>query len=226
LRNEQRKFDKTMKTLDEGFEFLDTKIDPMLATAEETKWRKNKQLFEQWSNEVFSPIKSQIKEQLANLTSKQISQRKRELFQEFIDASNGKFLFRDVPHETYDAFKAQKDVLKYKTGHLKDPLKKHAKAKKREARMSAMKAGPSGRTRNITDLKTWPKYQDTTAGRLENQPTKPIDKNARPGCMGQTHYQTSKDQALVKKEWFSGGRKSFHGKDSSNIPGLSTKWGT
>ena len=214
-----------MKNLEEGFKFIEGDIDPLLNTTAETRWRKKKLLYDRWCKEVFEPIRGQILGELSTQSPEALAARRRELFQEFIDTSNGRKLFRDIPYPDYDPFKAHKGKFKYKTRTLNDPVKKIAKELQKEARMQA--GGTiEGRSRDIQDYKTWVKFQDTTVGRLETKPVKPLDPNYKTGDMGQNQYKVSKEQKLVKSEYFPGGLKQFPGRAGSNIPGLSTAWGT
>jgi len=220
---EEREFQKTMKSIDGTFNFIEREVSPMLDATELTRRRKKRELYEQWIHEVYEPIYSQIDKNLGKLDSAEISRRKRDMFEEFIKTSNNKLLFRDIVLEDeYDPMKAHTHNLKYYTKKLKDPLKQYERNRAEED-MIAKKAPVKDKTKGLVDVTQWNKFEDTTVGRLEKLKNLPIDKNYKPGTV-QEHYKVSKSQDLVNQEFFRGGKKSYGEMQKSNIPGLSSDW--
>uniref|UniRef100_A0A7S3Y823 Uncharacterized protein n=1 Tax=Lotharella globosa TaxID=91324 RepID=A0A7S3Y823_9EUKA len=152
---EERRFQRQMETVENTMDFLDTRVRPMLALTQETKLRKKKELFDEWSHEVYEPIYGQIANHLGSLTSEEIGARKRALFNEFIKTSNQKRVFRDiVKEEDYDPLKAHRHAGKYKTRHLKDPLKKNHAAAAAEAAIQ-QKDEAKDKTRLMMAIPSW-----------------------------------------------------------------------
>ena len=67
---------------------------------------------------------ARIQSQLGAITDEELGQRKRALFDDFINASNQRLLFRDTIIESvYDPLAAHQYNLHYATRDLKDPMK-------------------------------------------------------------------------------------------------------
>ncbi|GAB5353129.1 hypothetical protein AAMO2058_000011500 [Amorphochlora amoebiformis] len=207
IEKQERKFDRTINQIGHTLQFVKDEIDPMLHATSNTYSRKKKELYQKWSREVYEPIYEQIDSHLRHLDAEELSKRKRKMFDKFLQTGNHKLLFRDIVlQDEYDPLAAHKYTGKYKAKNIRDPLKKSLEAAAEEAKIA--KGEVSVRNgRETIDITSWGRFESTTLGRLEHKPTKSVDKNYRPGTLGQDHYEISRDPELVKSEFFPGGKK-------------------
>jgi hypothetical protein len=125
----------------------------LLKVHEDSERIKVKNMYEKWSDDVFMPINRGIQEQLDALVSfylsslfrffrvlmasiatnenslqsfEEISRRRRNDFQEFLDTTNKKgAIFRDIIIESeYDPLRANRQAIRIRVPKLNDPMKK------------------------------------------------------------------------------------------------------
>jgi hypothetical protein len=88
------------------------KVEERLMEAEEVKRHKSERLYREWSREVYEPLQSAVRESARALGAGEVRARKRELFEEYLEATRTKRgVFRDVVIEgDYDPFRATREI--------------------------------------------------------------------------------------------------------------------
>jgi len=119
-------YQKRYDTLIEGQKLSDS-MGNMLQLQEEADVRKRKQEYNQWDANVYQTLNKSITERVNALAYHKINERKRDEYQQFLDASNRKGqIFRDIIIEDeYDPLESnRKDIKIGIKGKLIDPTKR------------------------------------------------------------------------------------------------------
>jgi len=122
LKQEQG-FNTLYSDIVEGHKLAD-KIKRTIDLEEGNMRNKQYRQFEDWNENVYGKVQSNILRQLDSTDYKQLNTRKCADYQQFLDATNTKgAIFRDIIIESeYDPLEPNRHCIKAKTGILKDPV--------------------------------------------------------------------------------------------------------
>lgn len=169
-----RMYDHLMRE-EEGFV---GELERFLEAHETLKFRKSKQLNNEWESEVFEPCQLEIAAAVDRRSVRDVSNRHAGLMQEYLDTSNKKGVygvFRDIVIESeYDPLAAQTNTIKYDGRLRHDPVKRELR--KREVQKAAerpefLRAVP-GRGAPVPrmSVRLWDHLESTPYGRMVVQP--------------------------------------------------------
>lgn len=124
-RRQEAAFEKMYRDLMAGKE-LTNQVDKLLELQDIADRQKREQMFTEWEENVFNPITHSITQQLDSVGHDTLSRLRREEYDKFLKAANGKQgLFLDIVLENdYDPFVPNARRIKSKTGKLHDPMKR------------------------------------------------------------------------------------------------------
>jgi hypothetical protein len=137
---------------------------------DENRLRKQATLCREWHEKVFNKVQRQIGKQLKQLSSHEIAERRRKLYNQFLAAANSKEsgLFRDIIIENeYDPMIAHKHTIKYNAHLEDDPVKLELNKAARESQVlpgEFQEKVELGRDTLKTTL--WDKLDSTPYGRF------------------------------------------------------------
>jgi len=124
-REEQRFADMYNELMMEEQDFVSL-VKEYCVLDDENRRRKQEALCREWHEKVYDKIQRQIGKQLKNMSSHEIAERRRALYQQFLNAANSKEtgLFRDIILENeYDPMIAHEHTLKFDPRTEHDPVK-------------------------------------------------------------------------------------------------------
>jgi hypothetical protein len=115
-------FVKQMGSLVQGIA-MNREMGDMVDLMEEAEERKRRQEYETWNNDVHGVIQKSVTDRVNALPYKQINARKRDEYQQFLDASNKKGqIFRDIIiEEEYDPLESNRKDIKVRHSKFHDP---------------------------------------------------------------------------------------------------------
>ncbi len=134
-----------------------------LSLEAENDERKRQEVYEEWLEKVFNPIQDQIDQQLQSTSIEVIESRRRKLFEEFLEMSNKKPLFRDIllPQDKYNPLEHnEKHSIRYSFNFVH-------KKKGVEEDMANIKAGMTPSSIERLDVRMWDKMDATPYGHYE-----------------------------------------------------------
>lgn len=145
------------------------------ALDDQNRLRKQESLCREWHEKVFDKVQRQISKQLGGMSTREIEERRRKLYDQFLAAANSKEsgLFRDIIIENeYDPMIAHAHTIKYAPQTGSDPVKLELNKAAREAQAIPGEFKPKaelGRTTLKTTL--WDKLDATPYGRFSKMMT-------------------------------------------------------
>lgn len=118
-------FNRLHNSLIEGIS-MNRDMGDMVNLMEEAEERKRRQEFETWNEQVHGVIQKSVTDRVNSLPYKQINARKRDEYQQFLDASNKKGqIFRDIIiEEEYDPLESNRKDIKVRHAKFHDPTKR------------------------------------------------------------------------------------------------------
>jgi len=121
----EAKFNTGYNRLMNGQKFSDS-LGNMLQLQEEADIRKRKKEHEEWNVNVYEELNRKIENSVNSLAYHKINERKRDEYQQFLDATNRKGqIFRDIIIEDeYDPLESNRKDIKVRTAKLIDPTKR------------------------------------------------------------------------------------------------------
>ena len=217
----ERSFEERFKTFQDRNSELIHSVDGAIAADAAWRSRKQERLFNEWTTKVFQPMQDQINSNLASISDTEVEERRRQMFQSFLDESNRKTngLFRDIIIESdYDPLAQQAaTTMKYKKASIaEDPTKNRATRETGDRLASGLlKALPSDPRlkykRNEVPVAQWATMDSTPHGRYNQILEGPAKK---PGFNSSSvvldHYKvlTGRDgKAQVQRETNARGKK-------------------
>lgn len=218
-RQADKKFEDMMQELSGNQDHIDD-VNDYLNWADRGKDRQRRLLHKRWAQEVHKPIQARIQQQLDDKSCSEIEARHYAAAEEFVDVINRKAggeVFRDIILESdYDPLKWNRGNAKYSVRGIKDPVKQDLREASRERAMLA-KLNPDRRisrptSRNVLDIKLWDRLESTPYVRYEGAVGcgKKLVGGRVADQLQMDHYHVSSDPALVKAQYFVGG-KHVHG---------------
>jgi len=163
----EQKFNEMYHTLKQGRQLAD-EMEKMLNINDMNVDRKKTQQYQSWNDNVYNTIQDGIKSHLDSTDRKALNQRKREEYQQFLDAMNQKgAIFRDIIIESdYDPLVSNKNSITYKTQRIEDPTKRVLQKGEEEAKMihPGRSLGKQAMCRDTFDTTQW------ATGKVEASP--------------------------------------------------------
>lgn len=210
----EAQFEERFKNFVERNKTLVQEVDGAIQADVAWRQRKKERLFNEWTTNVFQPMQDQLNEQLAGLTDKAISERRREMFEKFLYESNRKAngLFRDIIIESdYDPLlQSQQATLKYKPVSMADDPTKNRATRELGDRMASglLKLAPEDERQKVqrgtVPVEMWDRMESTPHGRyadVSNDPPKKPNFNASKVVMNHFDVPRGFDSlALLKAE--------------------------
>jgi hypothetical protein len=191
-RLQERQLVKELQFEDRFRQFLErnktlvTEVDGAIQADVAWRQRKKERLFNEWTTKVFQPMQDQLNEQLASLSDKEISERRRDMFEKFLLESNRKAngLFRDIIIESdYDPLQqAAHATLKYVPVSMADDPTKNRATRELGDRMASglLKLAPEDERQKVqrgtVPVEMWERMEATPHGRyneISSEPKKP-----------------------------------------------------
>jgi hypothetical protein len=128
----QSRYNKLMN----GQQFSDS-LGTMLQLQHDADVRKRKKEYEEWNTNVYGELNKRISDSVNSIAYTKINERKREEYQQYLDASNVKGqIFRDIIIEDeYDPLESNRKDIKVRTHKLVDPTKRCVDRTKEEKEM-------------------------------------------------------------------------------------------
>lgn len=138
-------FEERCYTFCERNRVLIDEINEVMNEDENWKQRKRERLYAEWTAQVFNPMQAQIDEQLESMSHDDIVQKRRYMFQCFLDESNRKRggVFRDIIIASdYDPLTMAKEAtISYeKARDVEDPTKNRFTRERGDPTLKALKA--------------------------------------------------------------------------------------
>jgi len=195
--------------------------------------KKKERLYNEWCKKVFKPIQSQVEQSLEERTTSEIEERRRAMFEEFLNVTNKKEgLFRDIiKEETYNPLKGHEHTIKYSTKNIQDPLKSDlTKAEQETKIISALNPDQETirpKNREVLDLVMWDKLDATPHGRYQMmfQENKKTQRIGTKSTLTLDHYKVETDPSIAKGEFFPKGKKTYGSKEQRPVDIISNKFG-
>jgi len=217
---QERKFQKMLDTLDAGQAITDQTTE-YLELRGAAKERTKQSLHREWCKDVYNPLQREIQGKLDARTTSSIEAGRARDFAEYIDCVNHKEgVFRDIIIESdYDPLKNRKKYIKYNRAKYDalDPLHRDLTQNDNEAMLvraidpNATQIHP--KPRESLDLLLWDKLDCTPYARYANKETEVCHIKKVPGAKSRNHsdveldhYVIPKDPALMKRQYFPGGK--------------------
>lgn len=214
-REEEERFSEMYNDLMMEEEDFVSMVSEYCTLDDENKRRKQEALCREWHEKVFNRVQRQIGKQLSAVSSAEIAERRRRLYDQFLAAANSKEsgLFRDIIIESeYDPMVAHKHTIKYKSYVENDPVKLETNKAEREAQTipGEFKAKvPLGR--ETLKCTMWDKLEATPYGRFNKMmaATK-ADHGTFKVNLQMDHYTFERGKQVTDSE-FPQGKKTFPG---------------
>jgi hypothetical protein len=168
LRREE-KFQRQYSSIMEGKE-LAARIKKQQDLEDQAELNKKMRMFDEWNLEVYGKIQSRVNEKLDAVSTNEITSRRNEEFQKFLNTTNTKgAIFRDIIIESeYDPLEPNRNCVKVKSDDLVDPTSRVLDKARDEKHMLASKAtlqnAKKCHTREVLDVVDW------GTGRIESTP--------------------------------------------------------
>jgi len=216
----EKKFQKMLEDLDSEQAFK-AQTSEYLLLKEQAEKRTKKSLHREWCKNVYNPLQRDIQTKLDAMQTSDIERIRRHDFQEYVDNVNNKEgVFRDIIIESdYNPLKNRSKYTKYSRAKYDavDPLHRDITQSENEARLvkeidpNATQIQP--KPRESLDLLLWDKLDCTPYARYANKETEVRHIKAVPGQKSRNHsdveldhYTIPKDPALMKRQYFPGGK--------------------
>jgi len=211
---EDRRLDRLLKHIQDEEEWV-ASVGRKLKLRDEQRFTRKAELYKEWEAKVFNAIQGQIDRQLKAMRTEDISQRRRELMEDYIrtDAKKLTGLYLDIIIESeYDPFVAHKKLMRYTMDDLGDPLKQE---------VNKCNMLPSGKLkpkpkygRDSLDVKLWDKLDSTPFGRFDRLLVDGIIHPPRPegqqfSRVNFDHYKVTTNRADLDREFPKGKMTMF-----------------
>ena len=227
----EREFEERFKAFQERNSELIRSVDGAIAADEAWRTRKQERLFNEWSAKVFQPMQDQINAQLASISDSEVEERRRAMFQSFLDESNRKTngLFRDIIIESdYDPLaQAQQSTMRYKKSSIADdPTKNRATREMGDRLASGLLRELPGdprlkHKRNEVPVQLWATMDATPHGRYNqviDGPAKKPGFNASHVVLDHYNVPMGADgAAIVRKETNARGKRVIGTTHASSV---------
>jgi hypothetical protein len=222
---EDRRIDRLMQAIESEGSFV-REVEDFLKVNDEAHQRRKRQLHKDWEEKVYENIQSQIDSQLSSLRTADLSARRRELMEDYINVSNKKRygLYRDIIIESeYDPMMAHKTMVSYDMRDGQDPLKLELNnaAERPSDLMGTPRrnlARPKGRT--TLDVCMWDKLNSTPYGRFDRMFTKAPPDDWASHSLSRIpfdHYNIPRGKDALTREFPRGKRTVEGGTNQSTI---------
>lgn len=125
--------------------------------------RKKQEAYEEWLEKVFNPIQNQIDEKIRCTSIETIEKRRRKLFEEFLQMSNKKPLFRDIilPQDHYNPLEHnEKYTIRYSCNSVTN-------RKGKDEDLVSITSGANHSSVDRLDVRMWDKMDATPYGHYE-----------------------------------------------------------
>lgn len=133
---EMRFVNKYNDLIREKEDFVDKHISRVIAVKRMTDERRRMKLHNEWTENVYEPLQTEISQKIENIDLEELSRRRRDIFEKYLQEGNRKSagIFRDIIIETeYDPFEYSGPQYRIKYGGtLLDPVKKSIIRRKQE----------------------------------------------------------------------------------------------
>jgi hypothetical protein len=212
-KTEQREkdFEKRFLEFVELNQSLVKEVDGAVRADEAWRIRKRERLFNEWTLKVFQPMQDEINRKLASQSNEEIEQKRRYMFQCFLDESNRKTngLFRDIIIDSdYDPItQAKQATMVYTRAKItEDPTKNRAT---REAGDSLVRGllppvADDQERRTFVSVEMWNRMEDTPYGRYSSQDDNPDKRPRKPNFLRSNvtfnHFDIATGVDAVKTE--------------------------
>lgn len=186
---EEEKFQNNLEKIKHGKVLTDS-IDKFLTVTEAAEMTKKEQLFVDWETGVFETVQDSVNQSIENVDRKELSRKRNEEFQKFLEASNNPSgVFLDTVFEG-DTEPAKPHTLRAKTKKMKDPVRKSITKHRQEVSLgSPNKVVHTPKQREILDPRQWNdgKIQGTPYGHFAR-------------FVGKEHNPTEMQKKMTKSE--------------------------
>lgn len=182
----EHQFEERFKSFVDRNQTLVQEVDGAIQADAAWRQRKKERLFNEWTAKVFQPMQDQLNEKLAGLSDRTISERRREMFEQFLNESNRKAngLFRDIIIESdYDPLQqATQATIRYKPVSMADDPTKNRATRELGDRMASglLKLAPEDERQKVqrghVPVEMWDRMESTPHGRyndVNSEPKKP-----------------------------------------------------
>lgn len=200
LEKKEKAFEKSFQDFQEANRRLAAEVEGAIIADEQWRQRKKERLYNEWTYKVFQPMQDQINLHLSSMTQEEMEERRRVMFQAFLDESNKKTngLFRDIVIESdYDPMQQMRDsTIKYQSVSLADdPTKNRATRELHDPRtkgliMHTLGAKNTARLqqqasekRTAVSVEQWAHMEATPYGRYSDEDLDPSKRRSKPNFM-------------------------------------------
>ena len=215
-RKQREKAEQREKMFEERFiDFVRTnqsliqEVDGAVRADEAWRVRKRERLFNEWTLRVFQPMQDEINRKLASLSNDELEQKRRYMFQCFLDESNRKTngLFRDIIIESdYDPIaQCRQSTMSYAKAKISDdPTKNRATREAGDSLVRGLLPNREGEKerRTFVSVEMWSRMEDTPYGRYSNEDDNPSRRPLKADFLRSQvafdHYNIAKGEDGVK----------------------------
>lgn len=224
---QEKRYNELRSDIAEG-QKLAEEINKQLSLHEMNVRTKLTRQFDEWNRGVYGEIQQQINHKIEAMDQDGINRRRRNEFQKFLDTTNAKgAIFRDIIIESeYDPLEPNRNCIKYRSNHLRDPTKRILEKHYEETRMleadtpgtksrKAYKPKPPA-VREMLSATEWNKIEATPHGYFARLTDDGRVRNARgsktySSHVSFDHYNVPVGHEVTNKE-FRAGKRTFQAK--------------
>jgi len=211
--DEDRRVERLLKHIEHEENFV-AEVDQRVRFREQQKLDRQRELYKEWNDKVFGTIQKQIDKQLAQIRTQDLTERRRNLMEDYIRISNQKIggLYRDIIIESeYDPFMANKLCPKYRMSDRRDPLKQELTVldPMKDGLMGDLKPRELGRP--TLDPTMYNNLHSTPYGRFDRMVAPPPPETVHFSRVNFEHYNISTDPATLRRELPRGKRMGITG---------------
>ncbi|KAG8468933.1 hypothetical protein KFE25_007451 [Diacronema lutheri] len=215
LRDEEERFVRLYNELMMEEEDFVSLVKEYCVLDDENRRRKQEALCREWHEKVFNKVQRQIGKQLRALSSHEIAERRRKLYDQFLAAANSKEsgLFRDIIIENeYDPMLAHAYTIKYNSHVDDDPVKLEINKAARETQELPGEFKEKVQLGRATLKPTmWDKLEATPYGRFNKMmAASKADHGTFKTSLVMDHYAFDRGKDVADSE-FPKGKRTFPG---------------